>query len=74
MATRMHGLFYLLPGTSDFVSIGEIPNAEGDMYSTQNQERAGVLMKSISLNQPGVYEISCQYPDGRTHPQIVLGE
>jgi hypothetical protein len=48
------------------------PNAEGNMYTTQNQERAAVLMKSISINQPGVYEFSCQYPGGRTNPQIVL--
>jgi hypothetical protein len=48
------------------------PNAEGEMYSTQNQERAGVLMKTISINQPGVYEFSCQYANGRTNPQIVL--
>jgi len=48
------------------------PHAEGDMYTTQNQERVGVLFKSISINQPGVHIFSCQYTDGRTHPQIVL--
>ena len=48
------------------------PNAEGDMYATQNQERVGVLLKSISINQPGVHIFSCRYTDGRTHPQIVL--
>jgi hypothetical protein len=48
------------------------PNAEGDMYSTQNRERVGVLMKSISINQAGVYNFSCRYADGRADPQIVL--
>ena len=48
------------------------PHAEGDMYTTQYQERVGVLFKSISINQPGVHIFSCQYTDGRTHPQIVL--
>lgn len=48
------------------------PNAEGEMYSTQNQERVGMLFKSISINQLGVYEFSCQYAGGRTNPQIVL--
>jgi hypothetical protein len=48
------------------------PQAEGDIYSTQNRERAGVLFKSISINQPGVHTFSCRYLDGRSNPQIVL--
>jgi hypothetical protein len=45
---------------------------EGNMYATQNQERAGVLIKSIIIHEPGVYIFSCQYTDGRTVPQIAL--
>jgi hypothetical protein len=45
---------------------------EGNMYSTQNQERVGVLIKSIGIEKPGVYIFSCQYRDGRTQPKIVL--
>jgi len=45
---------------------------EGNMYATQNQERAGVLINSIIIKNPGVYIFSCQYTDGRTSPQIVL--
>jgi hypothetical protein len=48
------------------------PHAEGDIYATQNQERVGVWLKSISINQPGVHIFSCRYTDGRTHPRIVL--
>ena len=48
------------------------PNIEGDMYSTQNQDRVGVLIKSISIEKTGVHIFSCRYTDGRTHPQIVL--
>jgi hypothetical protein len=48
------------------------PDVEGDIYSTQNQERVGVLIRSISINQPGAHIFSCQYRDGRTHPEIVL--
>lgn len=48
------------------------PHAEGDMYSTQNRERVGVLMKTISINQPGVHIFSCRYADDRSEPQIVL--
>lgn len=48
------------------------PQAEGDIYVTQNQERAGVFFKSISINKPGVHTFSCRYADGRSNPQIVL--
>ena len=45
---------------------------EGNIYTTQNQGRAGVLMNNISINQPGSYMFSCRYMDGRSNPQIVL--
>ena len=48
------------------------PHVEGDMYSTQNQERVGVLIKSINIKKTGAYIFSCQYKDGRAHPDIVL--
>jgi len=50
--------------TSDYI--------KGNVYSTQNQEREGVLIKSIDINTPGVYVFSCQYSDGRTFPKIIL--
>ena len=45
---------------------------EGNMYATQNDERVGVLINSISIDQPGIHEFSCQYKDGSTTPEIVL--
>lgn len=48
------------------------PQAEGDMYSTQNNERVGVLFKTISINDPGGHSFSCRYTNGREEPQIVL--
>jgi hypothetical protein len=45
---------------------------EGNKYETQNRERVGVLIRSISIDQPGVYDFSCQYADGRAYPRIVL--
>ena len=45
---------------------------EGNMYATQNQERVGVLIKSIVIREPGVYIFSCQYPNNRTTPKIAL--
>lgn len=43
---------------------------EGHKYETQ--ERSGVHLESISIDQPGVYRFSCQYADGRAHPRIVM--
>jgi hypothetical protein len=45
---------------------------EGNMYATQNEERVGVLINSIVIKNPGIYHFSCQYPDGRKSPEIVL--
>ncbi len=45
---------------------------EGNTYSTQNQERVGVLIKSMSIEKPGVYVFACQYSNDRTSPEIVL--
>ena len=43
---------------------------EGSKYETE--ERAGVHIHRFSIDQPGVYEFSCQYVDGRACPQIVM--
>ncbi len=45
---------------------------EGNVYSTQDQERVGVLIRSISIENPGVYGFSCQYSNDRRGPEIVL--
>ena len=43
---------------------------QGDVYTYP--ERAGVMFKRISIDQPGAYSFSCHYTDGRTYPRIVL--
>ncbi len=50
--------------TSDYVP--------SNTYSTKGDERIGVLMMSISMDQPGTYEFSCRYPNGGTKPAVVL--
>lgn len=45
-------------------------NVQGDVYTYP--ERAGVLFKNISIHQPGGYNFSCHYPDGRSYPKHVL--
>jgi len=43
---------------------------EGDVYTYP--KRAGVMFKRISIDQPGVYDFSCQYPDGGSYPKSVM--
>lgn len=45
---------------------------ETNSYQTKDQERVGVLIKSITIKDPGVYSFACQYRDGRTRPDIVV--
>ena len=45
---------------------------ETNTYSTKDQERVGVLIMSIAIHDQGIYTFACQYPDGRTHPEIVV--
>jgi len=57
--------------TSEVVKLAP-SNVEGNVYITHYPQRAGVLFKHISIDQPGVYNFSCQYPDGRSYPKIVM--
>jgi hypothetical protein len=41
-------------------------------YSIKGRERAGVLIQSITINEPGTYTFSCRYADGRSQPEVVL--
>ena len=45
-------------------------DVQGDVYTYP--ERAGVLFKRISIDQPGLYNFSCHYPDGRSYPKNVV--
>jgi hypothetical protein len=42
------------------------------VYTTHYPERAGVLFKRVSIDQPGIYDFSCQYADGRSYPKSVM--
>jgi hypothetical protein len=41
-------------------------------YSTKGRERVGVLIRSITIDEPGTYAFSCRYTDGRSEPEVVL--
>lgn len=45
---------------------------KGNVYTSHSPERSGVMFKRISIDQPGVYNFSCQYPDGRSYPKNVM--
>ena len=41
-------------------------------YSAKDHERVGVLIRSITIDEPGTYTFSCQYAAGGSQPEIVL--
>jgi hypothetical protein len=47
-------------------------DVKGNIYTSHNPDRAGVMYKEISIDQPGMYTFSCQYTDGRTIPRSVM--
>jgi len=47
-------------------------DVKGNIYTTHHPDRAGVMYKEISIDQPGMYTFSCQYTDGRTIPRSVM--
>lgn len=53
-----------VPAAHDFV--------ETNTYSSKDQKRAGVLVMSINVDDPGIYTFACQYPDGSLRPEIVV--
>ena len=53
--------------------IGVVPDyVKTNNYSTKDRERVGVLIRSITIDEPGTYTFSCRYADGRSQPGIVL--
>ena len=53
--------------------VGVVPDyVKTNTYSTKDRERVGVLIRSITIDQPGTYNFSCRYADGRSQPQVVL--
>jgi len=45
---------------------------DSNIYETQEQERIGMLIRSITIDDPGSYSFVCQYRDGNTQPEIVV--
>ncbi|MGD8487727.1 MAG: hypothetical protein PVJ23_03685 [Anaerolineae bacterium] len=53
--------------------VGVVPDyVPTNTYSTKDRERVGVLIRSITVDQPGAYAFSCRYADGRSQPEIVM--
>jgi hypothetical protein len=54
-------------------TVGVVPDyVPTNTYSTKDRERVGVLIRSITIDQPGAYTFSCRYADGRLQPELVL--
>jgi hypothetical protein len=54
-------------------NVSVVPDyVETNTYSAKGPERAGVLIRSITIDEPGSYTFSCRYADGRSQPEIVL--
>jgi len=41
-------------------------------YSTKDRERVGVLIASLTIDEPGIYTYSCSHKSGSAQPQVVL--
>ena len=53
--------------------VGVAPDyVETNTYCTRDRERVGVLIGSITVDEPGTYAFSCRCADGRSQPEIVL--
>jgi len=62
----------LTSGTSG-ADVPVVPDhVEGNAYSTKDRGHVGVLMSSVSIDEPGSYRFSCGYADGKSQPQVVL--
>ena len=62
-----------LTSKSTGANISVVPDyVETNTYSTKDRERVGVLIRSITIDEPGIYTFSCRYSDGRSEPEVVL--
>jgi hypothetical protein len=53
--------------------VGVVPDyVPTNTYSTKDRERVGVLIRSITIDEPGTYTFSCRHVDGSSKPEIVL--
>jgi len=54
-------------------SIDAVPDyVPTNTYFTKDRDRVGVLIQSISIDEPGTYTFSCLRADGGSQPQAVL--
>ena len=62
-----------LTSKSTGADVGVAPDyVETNTYATKDRERVGVLIRSITIDEPGTYTFSCRYADSRSQPEIVL--
>jgi hypothetical protein len=53
--------------------INAVPDfVEKNTYRSKDQQRVGVLLMSMAIDNPGRYNFMCQYGDDRAQPKIVV--
>jgi hypothetical protein len=67
---RVECTFDSLDGTAKILAVPDyVPT---NRYSIGLDRRAGYLAMSFTVDEPGKYELTCSYPNGSSHPKIVL--
>jgi hypothetical protein len=62
-----------LKSTSTGTMIQAVPDyVESNTYWSEEKGGIGVLIMSVTLDEPGIFDFSCQYKDGRTDPEITV--
>jgi hypothetical protein len=53
--------------------VGVVPDyVPTNTYSIKDRGRVGVLIRSMTIDEPGTYTFSCRHADGSSLPEIVL--
>jgi hypothetical protein len=53
--------------------VGVVPDyVPTNTYSSKDRERVGVLIRSMTIDEPGTYTFSCRHAGGTSQPEIVL--
>ena len=67
------GLACTLTSRATGAEVGVAPDyVKTNRYASRERERVGVLIGSITIDEPGVYAFSCRHADGMSQPEIVL--
>ena len=62
-----------LSGRRTGARVAAVPDfVETNTYSTRLNERVGLQLMSITIDEPDAYTFACQYADGASRPNVVV--